>query len=322
MPSKSRVRLQLTSSGRSFERSSMTSFIIQSHVGRQVPLPWAHNDTCAFCRIISGELPARTVYETEKVIIHLVVSFKDSLLSTGIDILPLRAGHTLVIPKAHIPKLSDLPPDLASAVGEAISKVANALTEGAQLLLFIPDMNLHFNAAMSNTGLNVVCNQEYAQAVPHVSAVHCRSELKLLESFLHRYTTTLYLRPSVRLLIQKLLGSEGRSPSRMKRCIRRSLSQDKDLTMMMHMRLRSGYEHVYEAHCMFPEQLSHLTLSGVLDASIDSTIHISNPKFTINLEHSGIRALEINFNSLSLGHLQVSLRQLSHGHVCDTLNNN
>jgi len=115
----------------------MTSFIIQSHIGRQVPLAWAHNDTCPFCRIISGELPARRVYETEKVIAIL-------------DILPLRAGHTLVIPKAHIPKLSDLPPDLASAVGEAISKVANALTE-----------------AMGNTGLNVVCNQEYAQAVPH-----------------------------------------------------------------------------------------------------------------------------------------------------------
>jgi len=116
----------------------MTSFIINSHVGRQTPSAWAHNEKCAFCRIIDGELPASTVYETEKVIAIL-------------DILPLRPGHTLVIPKAHISKLSDLPPDLASAAGEAVSKVANALTE-----------------AMGNTGLNVVCNQEYAQAVPHV----------------------------------------------------------------------------------------------------------------------------------------------------------
>lgn len=56
-------------------QAKMSSFIIQSHVGRQVPLAWAHNDTCAFCRIISGELPAQIVYETEKVIailgIHL-----------------------------------------------------------------------------------------------------------------------------------------------------------------------------------------------------------------------------------------------------------
>lgn len=43
----------------------------------------------------------------------------------------------LVIPKTHISKLSDLPPDLAAAVGEAISKVANALTEG--MLLLVPE---------------------------------------------------------------------------------------------------------------------------------------------------------------------------------------
>ena len=46
----------------------MTSFIIKSHVGRQAPLAWVQDDACAFCRIINGELPASTVYETEKVI--------------------------------------------------------------------------------------------------------------------------------------------------------------------------------------------------------------------------------------------------------------
>jgi hypothetical protein len=59
--------------------TDMSSFIIQSHVGRQVPLAWAHNDTCPFCRIISGELPSQTVYETENVIailgIHLLILF-------------------------------------------------------------------------------------------------------------------------------------------------------------------------------------------------------------------------------------------------------
>jgi diadenosine tetraphosphate (Ap4A) HIT family hydrolase len=47
-----------------------------------------------------------------------------------IDILPLRAGHTLVIAKAHIPKLSELPAELAAAMGKVVSKVARALTEG------------------------------------------------------------------------------------------------------------------------------------------------------------------------------------------------
>lgn len=46
----------------------MTSFIIDSLVGRQMPSAWTPNDNCAFCRIINGELSASIVYETEKVI--------------------------------------------------------------------------------------------------------------------------------------------------------------------------------------------------------------------------------------------------------------
>ncbi|KAK1236255.1 hypothetical protein PQX77_000489 [Marasmius sp. AFHP31] len=65
--------------------------------------------------------------------------------------MPLRPGHTLIVPKVHCARVSELPPEYAAAVGEAISKVADALTK-----------------ALDNTGLNVVCNQEYAQAVPHV----------------------------------------------------------------------------------------------------------------------------------------------------------
>ncbi len=40
-----------------------------------------------------------------------------------------------MIPKADIPRLSDLPPELAAAVGRAVSKVARALTEGGYYLI-------------------------------------------------------------------------------------------------------------------------------------------------------------------------------------------
>ncbi len=46
------------------------------------------------------------------------------------DILPLRPGHTLVIPKTHCKHVSELPDELAGAVGQAVSKVAKALTKG------------------------------------------------------------------------------------------------------------------------------------------------------------------------------------------------
>lgn len=87
----------------------------------------------------------------------------------NIDILPIRQGHVLVIPKVHYQRLSDLPADIARATGEAVSKVANALTKGAAhpFCAFVTLCSCDIQA-MDNTALNVVCNQEYAQAVPHV----------------------------------------------------------------------------------------------------------------------------------------------------------
>lgn len=38
------------------------------------------------------------------------------------------------------------------------------------LLVYVIDTNYTSNQALGNAGLNVVCNQEYAQAVPHVSS--------------------------------------------------------------------------------------------------------------------------------------------------------
>ncbi|KAL1742032.1 HIT-like domain-containing protein [Schizophyllum fasciatum] len=127
----------------------MTSFIIKAHLNRRIHPDWLKDGaqvkmldddsaTCTFCRIVRGELPARKVFENEHVVAFL-------------DIMPIRKGHTLVVPKVHFMRLSDLPEEYAGALGAAVSRVCNALVQ-----------------ALDHTALNVVCNQEYAQAVPHV----------------------------------------------------------------------------------------------------------------------------------------------------------
>ncbi|KAH9042108.1 HIT-like protein [Lactarius pseudohatsudake] len=116
----------------------MTSFIIKAQASRPVPEFWRKDGECAFCRIIHHEARAFKIYEDDQVIAFL-------------DILPLRPGHTLVVPKFHCARVSELPPEYAASVGKAISRISNALTK-----------------AVDNTALNVVCNQEYAQVVPHV----------------------------------------------------------------------------------------------------------------------------------------------------------
>ncbi|MBL7001382.1 MAG: HIT family protein [Nitrosopumilus sp.] len=78
---------------------------------------------CVFCKIISGEIPAKILKETSN-----SVSFLDAF--------PLAKGHVLVIPKNHHQKIQDMSSeentDLFSLVHLMISKV-DALT-GATLV--------------------------------------------------------------------------------------------------------------------------------------------------------------------------------------------
>ena len=52
---------------------------------------------CIFCKIISGDIPSTKIYEDD-----LVYAFR--------DIQPQAAIHILVVPKVHIPSLSDANP--------------------------------------------------------------------------------------------------------------------------------------------------------------------------------------------------------------------
>jgi histidine triad (HIT) family protein len=50
---------------------------------------------CIFCRIVSGEIPSKKVYEDE-----FVYAFE--------DIEPMAPVHVIVVPKRHVPALDDL----------------------------------------------------------------------------------------------------------------------------------------------------------------------------------------------------------------------
>jgi histidine triad (HIT) family protein len=66
--------------------------------------------SCIFCRIVDGDLPSRTVYESSEALAFL-------------DANPLTKGHTLVVPKEHYETVGDLPSEAAGAVFEAVSAV-------------------------------------------------------------------------------------------------------------------------------------------------------------------------------------------------------
>jgi histidine triad (HIT) family protein len=69
------------------------------------------SDKCLFCRIASGEITARKVYEDDD-----VVAFH--------DINPQAPTHVLVIPRRHIASLDTLDEEEGPVVGRALVRVA------------------------------------------------------------------------------------------------------------------------------------------------------------------------------------------------------
>jgi len=69
---------------------------------------------CIFCGIVEGELPSRTVYESDDVLAFL-------------DVNPLAEGHTLVVPKAHHERLTDMPESLAPRLMDGLYHVTEAV---------------------------------------------------------------------------------------------------------------------------------------------------------------------------------------------------
>ncbi|MCW8843529.1 MAG: HIT family protein [Rhodobacteraceae bacterium] len=84
------------------------------------------DDTCLFCRIASGALPAHRVYEDDHILAFL-------------DLHPIRAGHVLVIPKTHHVWFEDLPEDLATRItrcAQRLAKRMKALYEVERVAMF------------------------------------------------------------------------------------------------------------------------------------------------------------------------------------------
>ena len=94
---------------------------------------------CLFCKIVRGDIPSFKVYEDESTFAFL-------------DIHPVNAGHTLVVPKNHATNIFDIAPEDWAAVAETVRKLSIAIEKG-----------------MGADGVNIAMNnREHAgQVIPH-----------------------------------------------------------------------------------------------------------------------------------------------------------
>jgi len=94
--------------------------------------------TCLFCKVASGEMTARIVFE-------------DEISLAFLDHRPVFPGHCLLIPKTHYETFSDFPGPLIAP----FFKNAQLLTRAVEL-------------AMEAHGTFVAINNRVSQSVPHL----------------------------------------------------------------------------------------------------------------------------------------------------------
>lgn len=95
---------------------------------------------CLFCKIINGEIPSYKVYEDEKTFAFL-------------DINPINVGHTLVIPKNHVSKISDAHEEDLVALTNALKRVIKGIEDG----LGVDNLNVFVNQG-----------EDAGQIIPHL----------------------------------------------------------------------------------------------------------------------------------------------------------
>jgi histidine triad (HIT) family protein len=95
---------------------------------------------CSFCEIAAGRKDAARVFEAEATVAFL-------------DHRPLFPGHVLVVPRAHIETLSELPAASLTRFFAAVQLLAEAVERG-----------------MAAQGSFVAINNRVSQSVPHLHA--------------------------------------------------------------------------------------------------------------------------------------------------------
>lgn len=111
-------------------------------------------ENCVFCKIVAGDLPLSKVYEDEMVLAFL-------------DIHPVLAGHTLIIPKTHVENFQSADDQTLSSLIFATKKVADAVMKATD--------SLGFNLSTANGS---AAGQEVMHLHFHIIPRKSRNELQ------------------------------------------------------------------------------------------------------------------------------------------------
>jgi histidine triad (HIT) family protein len=96
-----------------------------------------------FCDIVAGSVPASVVYEDADTLAFL-------------DRAPLLPGHVLVVPKAHLKTLADLPVEQVGPYFQVVQRLAGAVERGMQAEGAFVAANIHISQSVPHLHVHVV----------------------------------------------------------------------------------------------------------------------------------------------------------------------
>jgi histidine triad (HIT) family protein len=127
---------------------------------------------CIFCKIAGGEAPATILYEDDTIVVFL-------------DINPVTPGHMMVVPRAHLPALADLDPQMGAYLFNVAQRMADGLREsglrcdGVNLLYAdgeaafqeVFHAHLHVFPRYDGDGFRLIADWETQPSRPQLEAV-------------------------------------------------------------------------------------------------------------------------------------------------------
>ena len=109
--------------------------------------------TCLFCQIINGEIPAHFIYEDDT---HVAI----------MDKYPIHRGHSLVIPRKHHEKITDMDVEEVSLLFSKVPSITRAVIEatgadgfnigqnnGSAANQIVPHVHVHVIPRYAKTGV-------------------------------------------------------------------------------------------------------------------------------------------------------------------------
>jgi histidine triad (HIT) family protein len=129
------------------------------------------NESCVFCKIVSGRIPCRRVHEDDQCLAFL-------------DIAPLAPGHSLLIPKKHVQLLWEAEPAAVAALASVMPRLTGALMKvtgaaGCNVLQsngrvsgqLVPHVHFHLIPRKEGDGLGFIWSSARSYAEGEAEAI-------------------------------------------------------------------------------------------------------------------------------------------------------